>query len=353
MCDLGQARYDVILTDLCAEESIDFNDWSAFLNQTLTSGGKHMMMATPIIRDRVQQAWPDYAQPDAILLMPVCRGSLFRTLKRLLTSEVSSDSARVMQLPTSDVVQGNRILLAEDNDINQLVVTEYLTMNGYSVTIADNGMEVLEQLQSGQWDIVLMDIHMPEMDGMEATRLIRADRRYDTLPIIALTAGVVKEDYEMYAQIGMNDVLTKPLEIEKLLGAIEKHVTQKVSHKINPYRQVEGIDIEAIKHRVGGKENIVWHMLSKFQQQYSSFIEELRLTLAQNDRTGALRRLHTLKGVAGNISAAELFDATDALEKSIVQSEDYAAAADRLERELRTVFASLQSISNEWRGSNS
>ncbi|MFC5448507.1 response regulator [Paenibacillus aestuarii] len=352
-CDIGQAPYDVILSDLGAEEYIDFHGWVAFQNRVSSSGGKHVMMATPIICDRVQQEWPDHAQPDAILLMPVCRGGLYQTLKKLLRSEMNSDSAPVKQLPPPITVKGNRVLLAEDNEINQLVVTEYLTMHGYSVTIANNGLEVLEELQAQQWDIVLMDIHMPEMDGIEATRLIRADRRYDKLPIIALTAGVVKEDYEMYEQIGMNDVLTKPLEIEKLLEAIHKHVTHQVSLKHSGYSQIEGIDIEAIRIRVGGKENIVWHMLSKFQREYSLFIEQLRAALAQNDRVQAQYLLHTLKGVAANISASELFNATAALEKSIVQGEDDETAANQLERELQTVLASLQSISDEWRGSDS
>ncbi len=118
------------------------------------------------------------------------------------------------------LLQGKRVLVAEDNMINQLVVREFLKLSGFVVTIVNNGQEALNQLASDEFDVVLMDAHMPVMDGFEATALIRSQPRFANLPIIALTAGVTQDEREQCLNCGMNDFVAKPIVPETLLATL-------------------------------------------------------------------------------------------------------------------------------------
>ncbi|MCL2709706.1 MAG: response regulator [Planctomycetaceae bacterium] len=119
-------------------------------------------------------------------------------------------------------LRGMRILVAEDNAINQMIIKELLSSAGIEVTIADNGLKALEKLQTNTFDLVLMDIQMPEMDGLTATMQIRSDHRFADLPILAMTANVGAEHLEESMAAGMNAHLTKPVDVNKLYGALKK-----------------------------------------------------------------------------------------------------------------------------------
>lgn len=125
--------------------------------------------------------------------------------------------------PSPQPPEGARkILLGEDNEINQLIVVELLKDKGYVVGVANNGLEVLELLESEAWDLLLIDIHMPVMDGCETVSRIRQDPRHRTLPIVALTADAFKENHELYLRSGMTDILTKPFDPDQLYGKIDR-----------------------------------------------------------------------------------------------------------------------------------
>ncbi|MDR2706736.1 MAG: response regulator [Planctomycetaceae bacterium] len=125
-------------------------------------------------------------------------------------------------LPES--IRGSKILLAEDNRINQMVATEMLKMEGFQVDVAGNGRIALEMLQKNQYDLVLMDIQMPEMDGLEATKLIRSDPRFNQLPILAMTAHAMTGDRELSIEAGMNDHITKPIDQALLFNTLIKWI---------------------------------------------------------------------------------------------------------------------------------
>lgn len=128
--------------------------------------------------------------------------------------------ADVQATPAPDSLQGCRILLAEDNEINQFIVRELLGLQDVVLDIANDGLEVLEKLQHNHYDIVLMDIQMPNLDGLNATRQIRQDRRFDSLPIIAMTAHALTTDLEKSLAAGMQDHITKPIDPAKLLQTL-------------------------------------------------------------------------------------------------------------------------------------
>ncbi len=124
-------------------------------------------------------------------------------------------------------LSGARILLAEDNEINQLVAVELLQSRGCIVDVANNGLEAVEKVQTAEYDAVLMDIQMPEMDGIDATRKIRANSNFDKLPIIAMTAHAMCGDKEKSLEAGMNDHVTKPIEIAALYSTLVKFLSEK------------------------------------------------------------------------------------------------------------------------------
>ncbi|MDR1885372.1 MAG: response regulator, partial [Synergistaceae bacterium] len=117
-------------------------------------------------------------------------------------------------------LRGMRVLLAEDNDINQLIAVELLSSVGVDVTTADNGLEAVKALENGEYDVVLMDLQMPEMDGLTATAKIRGNPAHRDLPIIAMTAHAMAGDREVSLKSGMDDHLTKPIDPDMLFEAL-------------------------------------------------------------------------------------------------------------------------------------
>jgi len=150
-------------------------------------------------------------------------GSIFRIVVPLsLPEKKEADAESAPGLSDADNLCGLRVLVAEDNFINQMVIEELLVAAGVKVTIANNGLEALEKLREECFDIVLMDIQMPELDGLSTTVRIRADSRYNSLPILAMTANAAMEHIRESFEAGMNDHLTKPVEKEQLYAALDK-----------------------------------------------------------------------------------------------------------------------------------
>jgi CheY-like chemotaxis protein len=148
--------------------------------------------------------------------------AMIEAKKQTRTMEASHRVSTKFELPKS--VRGAKILLAEDNRINQMVATEMLKMEGFNVDVAVNGRAALEMLEKGRYDLVLMDIQMPEMDGLEATKIIRANPQYKNLPILAMTAHAMTGDREQSLEVGMNDHITKPIDPTLLFSTIAKWI---------------------------------------------------------------------------------------------------------------------------------
>ncbi len=128
---------------------------------------------------------------------------------------------------TIDELSGIKVLLAEDNEINRIIATELLEKLGCHVTCANDGLEVLEKIAEEHFDIILMDIQMPNLDGLTASRHIRADRRHDTVPIIAVSAHAMQEDRQKSLEAGMQEHITKPFDPPKLYATIAQYVREE------------------------------------------------------------------------------------------------------------------------------
>jgi CheY-like chemotaxis protein len=231
-------------------------------------------------------------------------------------------------------IRGARLLVAEDNEINQQVAREILESAGFVVDLAGNGREALEKVRSGRYDAVLMDIQMPVMDGLQATRELRRDGRFGDLPIIAMTAHAMAGDREQSLQAGMNDHVTKPIDPDALFAVLLRWVRpgERETSTLAPRPQHEaarretgplqvaelpGIDRATGLRRVAGNESLYDKLLLDFHRDYATSAARIQDAIAERRLADAERQVHTLKGVAGNIGAVELHRAAEELDSTL------------------------------------
>ncbi len=204
------------------------------------------------------------------------------------------------------------ILVVEDNEINQMVAKEILEKYGAKVDFAFNGKEALKKALPS-YDIIFMDIQMPEMDGYEATRQLRAKKEFAETPIIAMTAGVFKEDRQRCFQAGMNDFVLKPVTPESVLRVLKKWVKpekmriEQVTAKADgDYPILPGVDLEEVKKRFGPNPQLYLELLGKFLREQEDLSARVS-ALKQANKTDELAKLfHTLKGVSANLGLSQL-----------------------------------------------
>jgi two-component system sensor histidine kinase/response regulator len=176
------------------------------------------LIVTDHNRDEIAGA-PETADARAVLMKPVSRQTLFDSLNRALAPNAAASPAP--SAPRDTLVDAT-VLLVEDNEINRQIASEILESAGMIVDIAVNGRVALGMLDARHYDLVLMDIHMSEMDGFEATAALRRDARFTSLPIIAMTANVMQHDRDTCIRAGMNDHVATPISPDILLGALRK-----------------------------------------------------------------------------------------------------------------------------------
>ncbi len=236
----------------------------------------------------------------------------------------SADSSRL---------KGLRALLAEDNEINQQIAVELLEGVGATVTVANNGREAVDRLSASPagFDVVLMDLQMPEMDGHQATAKIRSDSRFAKLPVIAMTAHATMEERQRCLASGMNDHISKPIDPEALFETVARFykpaagVLPAATPSPAPVPadgapelpHIEGLDTKDGLTRVAGNRKLYLKLLRQFAEQQGPWAGQIRSALVQGDIALAERLAHTLKGVAGNIGAKPVQAAAGVLEKLI------------------------------------
>jgi CheY-like chemotaxis protein len=209
---------------------------------------------------------------------------------------------------------GRRILLVEDNPVNQRVTQRALQKLAAEVTLANNGAEALERLAEGRFDAVLMDCQMPVMDGFTATRAIRAAeaRKGDGthLPIIALTANVMSEDRERCLAAGMDAYLGKPLEPSQLGDCLDRY------WKNHPAKVEQEIDLAALRELTGGDIEFQRELVATFISSGDECLADIVAALAAQDLETVGKRAHALKGASANMHAHTLSTAASNLENA-------------------------------------
>ena len=219
-----------------------------------------------------------------------------------------------------------KILLVEDNELNQQIACELLSEAKMVIDVAENGKEAIEKLQRETYDCVLMDVQMPVMGGYEATRIIRQDIRFKDLPILAMTANAMAADREKCLKAGMNDHVAKPIDPDALVGALLRWIRchdgggkLQVSANVSrhdgtsdplaaPPLEIPGIDVSwALKQMRGSRQRYA-SLLRRFAEQQASVVDDIREALGADDPAKAERLAHSLKGAAGVLGAKDLSD---------------------------------------------
>jgi two-component system sensor histidine kinase/response regulator len=288
----------------------------------------HLIMVTAFDREHLLRHIPDLGVDEA-LVKPVTASTLLDTATRVLAGVgernwIPADTTAPTGHPG---LGGTRVLLVEDHELNREVATELLAAVGVEVEPAANGRIAIEKLATGHFDAVLMDMQMPVMDGLAATREIRADPRHARLPIIAMTANAMASDREQCLAAGMNDHVPKPIEPEELwqklaaaLGRQSRAISPPpaASAESQPLTgPVAGLDIEQGLRRVGGSHALYLTVLRKFAAGHRGAAVQVSDALAAGDRRTAERLAHSLKGVAATLGAEAVKADAAAIESAL------------------------------------
>ena len=324
----------------------------------------------------LQQA--EKAGAVGVIYKPINKSLLFDSLMEALhgrgpLSTRTEQPLRERQ-PARESVRfpGVSILLVEDNPINQQVAAELLEGAEASVTVADNGVKALEAVRAVQdrnppFDLVLLDLQMPEMDGYQTARELRANSRYDKMPIVAMTAHAMVDERQKCLDAGMNDHISKPIEVDKFFATLSRWVrSSQAAH--SPLRKapsliepalagpapnapapsieegalyLPGFETELALSRLGNNERLYIKLLKQFLTYYAGTESQFYSALEAGDLTGAQRVAHTLKGLAGSIGASALAGESAYLEAS------FAGGDLGVTRSLAaTCFATLAKVQN-------
>jgi PAS domain S-box-containing protein len=283
---------------------------------------------------------------DGFLIKPVKEALLMSQIAMILNKRVEKTlGSKSPDESAPPELTGRQVLLVEDNQINRDLATELLNDLGIHVTIAVNGQEGVDRVNSGLFDLVLMDIQMPVMDGLTATKVIRNDNRFHSLPIIAMTAHAMSSDRKRSLDSGMNDHLTKPINPDTLTKALLKWMPHKPVQRAEENLPLTGsvkdddylpetlapFDIQAVLRRTNGKPRFVRKMMLSFRNQYAHAGTDLRQLIGEGKMEEAERFAHTLKGIARTLEAPELGDAAFAVENAL-RSGDVPYAEPLIER---------------------
>jgi len=260
----------------------------------------------------------------AHLVKPITAGMLADAISKV-TSLPSNSSTRKSELQNTQRLLGLNLLVVEDNLLNQQVVGELLQRSGARVTIASNGIEgkMRALAASIPFDAILMDMQMPGMDGLEATRQIRQHTRMHSVPIIALTANAMSTDHEACIGVGMVDHISKPIELEQLLATIERHITtcqlnvgdSAIKHPTSSATAV--IDTAQVIVALGGGRDLYITLLEIFRTDSLIQLKDIKKALSERNNKAAELHLHNLKGMAGTMGAVALQKLTANIETEL------------------------------------
>ncbi len=348
----------------------------------------HVVMVTAYGREEVMRK-VEKVGLDGFLLKPVSPSVLFDTVMQAYGQEVpetSQISRRQGKVDALERIRGARILLAEDNEINQQVAKEILEGAGLVVSLADDGRQAVNMVKENHYDAVLMDIQMPVMDGYQATKAIRKweggmrnkigkdtdskseirdpKSKIEGLPIIAMTAHAMAGDEEKSLQAGMNGHVTKPIDpdhlfatLQKWIQPTDKHapirpaatlgakeaVIETVSQKPELPDSLPGFDLAEGLNRLQGNQKLYRKLLLDFGAKYTAVTAEIRNALNNGDLKQTHSLIHNLKGLAGNLAASELQAAAVEMEKLVKGDQKKAASQKQLDQE----FAKLENSINQ------
>jgi two-component system sensor histidine kinase/response regulator len=321
----------------------------------------NLIMVTAYGREEVLKQAEENAFAS-VLIKPVTPSMLFDSAIEALGADREMVT-EVQAGPTLDLgrLRGARVLLVEDNELNREVALGLLEDAHMSIDVAENGEVAVRMVRTNKYDLVLMDMQMPVMDGISATRAIRSNPRLGPLTIVAMTANVMAADREKCIEAGMNDHVAKPIDPDELFSVLLRWIkpldgdsgsTEGTSPTKIPQTsvkapdadtlQIAGIDTRSALKRMGGNRVRYESLLKRFAESQARTVEEIRAALGAGDASTAERVSHSLKGAAGNLGASAVANAAAEAEGAVKSGKDPDAALDSLALSLRDVIAAIQ-----------
>jgi PAS domain S-box-containing protein len=281
------------------------------------------------------------AKFDGFLHKPITRSSLFNMIQHVLGFQEAKEKIigkiKDLEIENLSSIQGARVLLVEDHKINQQIACAFLQRAGLNVIVVENGQEALETVKESQFDVILMDIQMPIMDGYRTTREIRALPEFKDLPIIAMTANANPGDRTKALDCGMNEHIPKPVNPDELIKTLTRFITTKPDSQQNPttnipkpdlllkskneqtptFPSIPGLDFEDGLKRAGHNEDLYRNLLFQFASNKSGYLDKIEAAVKDNEIEIAAKLLHSLKGVASGLGATDITEKTTKIEKKL------------------------------------
>jgi two-component system, sensor histidine kinase and response regulator len=325
----------------------------------------HLVMVTAYGREEVlRQA--EQTSFESVLIKPVTPSMLFDSVVQVISAD--HGAVREVQSASSEIdlapVYGARVLLVEDNEINREVAIGLLEDAHLFVDQAENGAVAVQLLTKQDYDLVLMDMQMPVMDGITATKAIRSNPRFASLPIVAMTANAMDRDREQCLAAGMNDHLGKPIDPSKLFDALLHWIPPRAAaasaaaSAFSPFASIStpappavsgellipGIDTATALKRTGGNRQRYESLLRRFAESQAFAVIEIQSALAANDSPTANRLAHSLKGASANLGANDLAEVAAEAEAAIDSNQSIAPSLDALRCSLDSTIAAIRSV---------
>jgi signal transduction histidine kinase/CheY-like chemotaxis protein/HPt (histidine-containing phosphotransfer) domain-containing protein len=322
----------------------------------------HLVMVTAYGREEVLKR-AEEAAFENVLIKPVTPSMLFDSVVQALS--VSHAPVREVQASSSverDLapIRGARVLIVEDNELNREVALGLLEDAHLSVETAENGAVAVQMITKGDYDLVLMDMQMPVMDGVTATKAIRSNPNLQSLPIIAMTANAMDRDRQLCLEAGMNEHLAKPIDPDQLFDALLRWLPPRAAvtaaaqsagapKPLSPPVAkpdsivISGIDTVTALKRTGGNRKRYESLLHRFADSQAAVVSDIRAALAANDAPQAQRLAHSLKGAAANLGVVSLAEAAARVESAINSNHGIPSAVGTLSDSLDGSIAAIRS----------
>ncbi|HVM74476.1 MAG TPA: response regulator, partial [Candidatus Saccharimonadales bacterium] len=370
-------NYDVVFVDW-QMPGLDGIETGRQIRALNLNPAPHLVMVTAYGREEVLRK-AEQTSFENVLIKPVTPSMLFDSVVDVLGGSRPATPTSVAQA-SEDIdltpIHGARVLLVEDNELNREVALGLLEDAHLQIDLAEHGAAAIQQISKTNYDIVLMDMQMPVMDGIAATKALRSNPRFANLPIIAMTANAMDRDREQCLAAGMNDHLAKPIDPPKLFATllrwipsrpIAAAVAQGVSSSpavssgdgslapppstpaatssaaAGTDLSIPGIDTATALKRTGGNRKRYESLLQRFADSQSAAVADIRNALEANDAPTAMRVAHSIKGAAANLGANPLAEAAAKAEAAIDSNTDVDAALASLSALLELTVASIRS----------
>ncbi|HRE51232.1 MAG TPA: response regulator [Flavitalea sp.] len=259
-------------------------------------------------------------------------------------------------------LEGKRILIADDVEMNQYLVRQLVESWGCIVDIAGDGMTTVEKAANNDFDLVLMDIQMPVIDGVEAARHIRSlpDKRRSSIPIVALTANASKEDHQAYLNAGMNDCLRKPFEEPALFEIVFKHIYKSPDDNMNTIssqthadfpaaeRQIKSYDLSAMESLSGGDNSFIPRMMKLFLDTAPVVLQQIRATADNKQWLELSKAAHKLKATIDSMGIKALKQDIRTLESKAKAGEDPELLVDLAGKTIRVMDEVMAEVKSDY-----